>query len=69
MTVKTQLDLFGDHVPYQCRKCSKCFDTMKESSRHHALYHRHNQRKTISVNFTLENYCLVATKEIIQCQH
>ena len=64
-----QLDLHGDEIAYQCRKCGKCYNTMRESSHHHATAHRKIQKKTISINFALENYCLVSTKEIMSCQH
>lgn len=60
-----QLDLDGFQIPYTCKKCGKCFATMKQSSRHHAAAHRKHTVK-VSINFALENYCLVSTKEVSQ---
>jgi len=56
-----QLDLEGFAVPYTCKKCGHSFATMQESSRHHATKHRRKE-KTESINFALENYCLISTK-------
>lgn len=61
-----QLDLDGLQVPYQCKKCSRCFATMKESSKHHARYHKAKSIKQVTINFALENYCLVSTKEVLK---
>ena len=63
-----QLDLFGFQVPYQCKKCKKCFTTMKESSKHYANFHKSKSITSISINFALENYCLVSTKEVLEIE-
>ena len=60
-----QLDLFGYTIPYSCKKCGKCFGTMRESSKHHAIFHKNRQIKKVSVNFALENFCLISTREVI----
>lgn len=57
-----QLDLDGYKVPYQCKKCTKCFATMKKFSEHQARVHRIRKTK-LSINFALENYCLISTKK------
>lgn len=63
MTV-IQYDLFGLPLGYSCKKCGKCFDTMKKSSAHHA--HAHKKRSRKSVNFVLENYHMVVeTVEVV----
>jgi len=60
----TQLDLWGLPLGYECRKCGKCFGTMKESSTHHARNHHKRNKK--SVNFILENWQMVAqTIEVV----
>ena len=61
-----QLDLDGYQVAYQCRKCSRCFNTMKEQSRHHLTKHRNNLITKVSINFALENYKMISTKEIVK---
>jgi len=64
-----QLDLDGYQVPYKCKKCSKCFSTMKESSRHQIRNHKKFTKTKTSINFALENYCLISTKkEIIKIE-
>ena len=56
-----QVDLFGFDV-MQCTKCSKCFESMQQSSKHHARIHRKQIITKITINFTLENYCLISEK-------
>ncbi len=56
-----QHDLDGYKVPYQCKKCTRCFATMKKFSEHQARVHRIRKTK-LSINFALENYCLISTK-------
>ncbi len=56
-----QVDLFGFDV-MECRKCSRCFGTMEQSSRHHSISHRKITSTRTSINFTLENYCLISEK-------
>lgn len=60
-----QVDLLGFDV-MECKKCSRCFSSMAESSKHHYTKHRKTTITKTSINFTLENYCLVSTKTIIQ---
>lgn len=57
-----QQDLFGFSVPYECKTCGKGFQTMKDSSQHHATKHKRHLKKQTSINFALENYCLISTK-------
>jgi len=57
-----QQDLFGFTTPYECKICGRCFSTMKDSSRHHATKHKRQTKKQITINFALENYCLISTK-------
>ena len=59
-----QTDLDGFIVAYECKKCGMAFSTMKDSSRHHAIKHKRQTKKQISINFALENYCLISTKII-----
>ena len=56
-----QVDLFGFDV-MTCKKCSRCFSTMIESSKHHAIRHRRTTTVKTSINFALENYCLISEK-------
>ncbi len=60
-----QVDLLGFDV-MKCKKCSRCFSTMAESSKHHIKKHKKTTITKTSINFTLENYCLVSTKTSIQ---
>jgi len=57
-----QIDLFGFDVPYSCKKCGRVFQTMQDSSKHHAKKHHNKIIQKTSINFTLENYCLITTK-------
>lgn len=56
-----QVDLFGFDV-MTCKKCGKCFDTMAQSSKHHSTKHKKITITKTSINFTLENYCLISEK-------
>jgi len=55
-----QLTLEGFKAAYTCR-CGKCFDTMSELKKHHA---RHSRKVKVRINFVLENYKMISTKEI-----
>lgn len=59
-----QVDLLGFDV-MTCKKCGRCFETMKESSKHHVTKHRKITIKKISINFALENYCIMSEKTTI----
>jgi len=61
-----QLDLDGFSVPYTCKQCGRCSATMKEQSKHHAKHHKKKFRRYTLINFTLENYSLVSTTEILK---
>ena len=54
-----QVVLFGFDV-MTCKKCSRYFSKMKESSKHHATTHKKITITKTSINFTLENYCLIS---------
>jgi hypothetical protein len=56
-----QVDLFGFDVMI-CKKCSRCFGTMQQSSKHHFTKHKKIIITKTSINFTLENYCLISEK-------
>ena len=60
-----QVDLFGFDV-MQCTKCSRCFGTMQQSLKHHAITHRKQTITKTTINFTLENYCLISETIAIQ---
>lgn len=61
----TQLDLDGLPVGYTCHKCGKSFNDMSAVVRHSKRQHKPKQETITHINFALENYCLISTKQVI----
>ncbi len=60
-----QLTLDDEPAAYRCHKCTRCFDTMSAVVRHSKRAHRPEPDVITNINFALENYCLVSTKQVV----
>lgn len=60
-----QIDLFGDVVVYQCKKCPKSYPTMSQMIRHSKRAHKKQTEIITYQNFILENFKMISTKTVV----